>query len=247
MLTITRSGGIVHLRMNHGKVNAMDIEFNRALIESLSELGRECEATLLLGHARAFSAGVDLKRFLAEGPDYVEPYLASLEGAMRAVFCYPGPIVAVIEGPAIAGGCMLACGCDYRLIVPQARIGIPELRIGVPLPMTAIEIIRSVALPQAFSRIVQIGATYTGAEAVVVGLADEVVDAGAITKRAGQVALEYTSIPRRTFELGKQQLRAPALRRIEANHREFFPKYLELWKSPAIRESISQYVEQRLR
>jgi enoyl-CoA hydratase len=246
MFTITREGTVAHLQMAHGKVNAMDVEFCREMIAGLERLAADAEAVVLSGNSRAFSAGVDLKRFLSAGPDYVEPFLESLEEVFRAIYCFPRPIVAAIEGAAIAGGCMMACACDYRLIAPLARIGIPELRIGVPLPMTAIEIVRSVALPQAFQRIVQIGATFVGVDAVDVGLADEVVATEAISKRASEVAMEYTSIPRETFEFTKRQLRAPALRRIEANRREFHERFIELWTAPATRQAIAKYVGQRL-
>ena len=200
MFSKTKDGPIAHLRMSHGKVNAMDIEFCREFLVTLDRLvSDDCNAVVLAGNERVFSAGVDLKRWLSAGPDYVEPFLESLESVFRAIFCFPKPIVAVIRGHAIAGGCMIACACDYRLIAPAARIGIPELRIGVPLPITAIEIVRFVASPQAFQRIVNVGATFIGQHAVDVGLADAVAPHESMVNLATQVAQEYASIPLATW------------------------------------------------
>ncbi len=225
----------------------MDIEFCCAFIDALRRLADDdCSGVVLVGNDRVFSAGVDLKRWLREGPDYVEPFLQSLENSFTAIFRFPKPIVAAIQGHAIAGGCMIACACDYRLIAPEARIGIPELRIGVPLPMTAIEIVRFVAAPQAFQRIVNVGAIYIGKLAVEVGLADVVASPESILESAMQVAREYATVPLATFQFTKQQVREPILRQIEANREALFQSYLQLWKSPATRDSVARYVQERL-
>lgn len=247
MLVITNDDGITQMRMSHGKVNAMDIEFCRELVAALRRLAEDrSQAVLIAGSERVFSAGVDLKRWLKEGPDYVEPFLEALEDSMLAMFQFPKPMVAIVQGHAIAGGCMLACACDYRLIAPSARIGIPELRIGVPLPMTAVEIVRSVAMPQAFQRIVNVGSTFVGQGAVDVGLADEVAPVESLTARARQIAQEFQTVPLATFQLTKRQVRAPALRRMAQNRAQFFQDYLEIWRSPATRASVAEYVQNRL-
>lgn len=245
---IDRRGPVAWLRMTHGKVNAMDIEFCTKLVASLDGLAGDdgTTAVVLLGNERVFSAGVDLKRWLREGPDYVEPFLEMLEQSFASVFLFPKPIVAAIQGHAIAGGCMIACACDYRLIAPDARIGIPELRIGVPLPMTAIEIVRFVAAPSAFQRIVNVGATFIGQAAVGVGLADAVAPLESMATQATQVVTEYTSVPLKTFQFSKRQIREPVLRQIEANKALLFDEYLELWKSSATRASVAEYVRERL-
>ncbi len=247
MLKISDSGDTASLRMAHGKVNAIDMEMCRELLRALDELASaKCKVVVLAGNEGVFSAGVDLKRWLAEGTDYVEPFLAALEDVFRAVLSFPKPIIAQVQGHAIAGGCMLACACDYRLIGPQSRIGIPELRIGVPLPMTAIEIVRMVAAPQAFQRIVNVGATFVGQQAVDVGLADEVATNEQMAARTSEITSAYMSVPLTAFQLTKQQIRLPVLRQIDANRQALLGPYIELWKSPSTRASVAQYVQQRL-
>ncbi len=247
MLSQSESSGIASLRMMHGKVNALDVEFCQEFLRALHELAEgDCKAVVLAGNERVFSAGVDLKRWVAEGPDYVEPFLVALEDVFRAIFCFPKPIIAQVQGHAIAGGCMMACACDYRLIGPDTRIGIPELRIGVPLPMTAIEIVRMVAAPQAFQRIVNVGATFVGQQAVDVGLADEVATSGQMAARTMEIAHEYMAVPLATFQITKRQVRLAILRQIDANRLALLEDYIDLWKSAATRASVAQYVKQRL-
>ena len=152
MIEILSRDGIDVLQMNHGPVNAMDLEFCRAMNHQLkiAASNDDCRAVVLRGNDRVFSAGIDLKRWLREPVDYVQPFLAELERLFQRVFSFPKPIVAMINGPAVAGGCMVAAACDYRWITTTASIGIPELRVGVPLPMLAIEIMRFVARSDAF-------------------------------------------------------------------------------------------------
>ena len=75
--------------------------------------------------------------------DYVRAFLPSLHRLYDAVFFLPKPVVAAINGHAIAGGCVLACCADRRIMAQgSGRIGITELLVGVPFPALAYEIVR---------------------------------------------------------------------------------------------------------
>ena len=61
----------------------------------------------------------------------------------QALFAFPKPVVAAVNGHAIAGGCILVCAADWRLMAREpGRIGIPELLVGVPFPVVPLEIMR---------------------------------------------------------------------------------------------------------
>ncbi len=247
MFKISKIDGVAFLTFDHGKVNAIDIEFCRGTMELLDQcLQWNVDALIVKGNPRAFSAGIDLKRWLNEGEDYVEPFLSDLEKLFTRLFTFPKPVVAVIDGPAVAGGCMLAAAADYRLITPDAKIGIPELRIGVPLPMSAIEIMRFVAQPAAFHGIVNGGAMFDGRAAVENGLANRVASPETIVDEAIEVANELAAVPGAAFALTKKQTHAPALKNIEENKGQLQDEFLDIWKSPATREAIQHYVDNRL-
>ena len=173
-------------------------------------------------------------------------FFPALIAAFESVFCFSKPLVAAINGHAVAGGCIIASACDYRLLSPTAKIGIPELRVGVPLPSVAIEIMRQVVAPQAFQKMVFIGATYSGEVALANGLADELVEREQQFEMALEKANQLADIPRDVFALTKQQLRRPALDRIAAGCDEFQERIFELWRRDDIREVIRTYVGRRL-
>src|SRR4051794_9644048 len=71
---------------------------------------------VLAGAGRGFSAGVDLRRIVDEGESYTRRFPDALSAAFLAVFDHRAPVVAAVNGAAIAGGCVIAAACDRRLI-----------------------------------------------------------------------------------------------------------------------------------
>ena len=105
--------GIRILRLNHGKVSALDIELGDALsAEFKAAADPTVRAVVLIGTGSAFSAGVDLYRVIKDGPEYGRRFLPVLDRMLRDALTFPKPVVAAVNGHAIAGGCILAACCD---------------------------------------------------------------------------------------------------------------------------------------
>ena len=247
MFEAENRGAVAMLRMNHGKVNAMDIEFCRGLQEQLDALAADnCRAVVLTSASNVFSAGVDLIRLLREEPDYVDPFLSALENCFQALFEFPKPIVAAVNGPAVAGGCVMSAACDYRLLATEAKIGVPELRVGVPFPPLALEIIRFVAAPQSFQVMVNVGATYRNEDAVAAGLADTVCEPDEMIETAIESANQLLTIPTDVFRITKNHVRMPAIANAVLAEKKFGAEIRQLWNSAEIRSMIKDYADQRL-
>ena len=242
-------GPVTVLRLSHGKANALDIDLVEAMGAEFSALAGDgaYRAVVLTGTGSIFSAGVDLFRVLEGGNEYIEEFIPALSGAFSQLFMLPLPVIAAINGHAIAGGCVLASACDYRLMSSgTGTIGVPELRVQVPFPTVAIEILRFAAAGAHFQELVYHGRTYLGAEAYERGLIDEIVPEGELVSRAIEVGTRLQGIPRETFLLTKRQVRQPALDRIERLGDALDAKVRELWLSPATRDAIESYVAERL-
>lgn len=175
MIEIETVDSVRVLTLSSGRVNAMDVEFLGELTETFRELARSGgDALVVTGAGRVFSAGVDLNRLVEGGPAYSDQLVRALSDAFESVFSYPGPTVAAINGAAIAGGCVLACACDWRLISPEAPIGAAEVRVGVPFPVAALEVVRY-ACGERAEEVLLGGRNYKGDDAVARGLAHRVV------------------------------------------------------------------------
>lgn len=247
MIERTDADGVTVLRVAHGKAHALDLELCRVLTGELEALAETRAPAVLTGSGAIFSAGVDLVRLLREDGDYTERFLAALREAFLALFTHPLPVVAAINGHAVAGGCILALACDRRLAAGgDYGIGIPELRVGVPFPVIALEIVRHTAPGHVSDEMVYEGEIVPPAEALSRGLVDEVVPPAELLERSVAAARRLGAIPRASFAATKRALRAPALARYRAAAAEADPAIVEAWRSPEVRAAVADYVERTL-
>jgi enoyl-CoA hydratase len=233
------------LRMGDGKVQALDLELVEALDAALEEVEREGRpAVVLTGTGASFSAGVDLYRLLEEGEPYVRRFLEALALALRRLFLLPRPVVAAINGHAIAGGLVLACACDLRLLARgNGRLGVPELAVGLPFPALALEILRFATPREHVQELVYRGARLDGEAALERGLVDEHVDPEALLPLALERARELAQLPPDAFALAKRQLRLPALERLDRHGPALDEEVLRQWAAPAAVERIAAYLD----
>lgn len=240
MISVDDRDGVAVVSLEHGKVNALDLELLRAISEAIRGLS-DADAVVLTGAGRAFSAGVDLKRILDGGAAYVAEFLPALEDAFLALFDLPRPLVAAVNGHAIAGGCILVEACDVRLM-SGGTIGTPELFVGVPFPTAALEILRFAVGPRTTQVILTQGSVGPD-EALRLGLVDEVVEPDALLELAVKRARALGRIARPTFEHAKAQLHREARQRIEALRPIDEPAANAMWESPATHAVIAAYLE----
>jgi enoyl-CoA hydratase len=203
-------GDVAVLRLAHGPVSAMDIELCQAIAEIFEELADDpATAVVLTGTGRSFSAGVDLRRIVDGGPEYVERFLPELSEAFRAVFGLGKPVVAAVNGHAIAGGCVLAACADTVLMADgPGRIGVPEVKVGVAFPRVPLQVMCHAVGEQTARRMVMGAQTYLPADAQALGLVDEVVAPDELLARAVAVARETAAaVPADAFAMTKRQLR----------------------------------------
>src|SRR6185503_13899218 len=131
---------------------ALDVELCEEITARFETLRLAAvQAVVVTGQGRMFSAGVDLLRLGEGGAPYVRSFLPALHRLYETVFFYPKPVVAAVNGHAIAGGCVLACCADRRIAARECgRIGVTELLVGVPFPPMAFEVMRFATVPQFF-------------------------------------------------------------------------------------------------
>jgi enoyl-CoA hydratase len=248
MISVEVRGQVAVVSMSHGKANALDTALCRSLTAEFGGLaGRGCRAAVLTGHGSIFSAGADLLRLRDGGPGYLDEFLPALSEAFLAVFDCPVPVVAAVNGHAIAGGAVLACACDYRVMNEgHGRIGVTELLVGVPFPATALEILRFAVGTRRLSELACFGRTYRAAEAVGLGLVDEAVTQTQVLTRAAEVAGQLAALPAEPLRHTRRQVRGPVLERI-AQQRATDSEIHRMWDSPAARQSVEAYVTKTLR
>lgn len=239
------SDDVVVVRMAYGKANALDYELCKTLVETFDQLETDDDRPVVLtGSGRIFSAGVDLFRVVNEGDEYLNAFFPVLLDAFRRLFDFPRPLVGAINGHAVAGGCVIACACDYRLAAANTgRIGVPELLVGVPFPTCAMEILRFSIGNAHLQQAVFTGGTFNTEEALRLGFIDEVANETELMDLALQHARHFASIPARSYALSKHQLHEPVNSRIAARASEDDGSVRAAWMDPQTLDGIREYLE----
>ncbi|KZB86669.1 enoyl-CoA hydratase/isomerase family protein [Amycolatopsis regifaucium] len=248
-IRVDDEGGIAVVTLQHGKANTLDTEFCRELIVRLEDvqLGGY-RGVVLTGSGSIFSAGVDLRRVHDGGAAYIEDFLPALSDAFLSVFGFPGPVVAALNGHAIAGGAVLAAACDRRILASgPSRIGITELLVGVPFPLAALEILRSGFGADILGELAFLAETHLPDDALRLGLVDEVTAPETVLPRAVELAKKLAEIPAAAYAHTKAQLHRPFHERIAEHRTGDDAHVLELWSSPEALAAIEAYVGRVLR
>lgn len=249
MFDIHSHHGVRIIEMRRSPANVLDTELCRALAGALAEGGDGAgvDAVVLTGSGRVFSAGVDLFRVLEGGEDYLAGFLEALDDLFAVAVAIPRPLVAAVNGHAVAGGAVLAFACDMRIMADGAgTIGLPELRVGVPFPRRVLDVVRAAIPPRHLREAVLTGRVYPAEEAGKKGLVDELVPADGLLDRAIEVARELGRIPAPAYTLTKRQLAMPPGAGDPERDAELDREIEEAWRSEGTRAHIRNYLERTL-
>jgi len=249
MIDLQIDSGIAVVALRHGKANALDIELCDALARCFGELRTlSTRAVVLTGEGRMFSAGVDLVRLSAGGADYVRKFLPALHRLYDAVFFHDKPVVAAINGHAIAGGAVLACCADRRIMARGAgRIGVTELLVGVPFPAIAFEIVRFAVPVNALPEFTLTGATYDSDDALRRGWVDDLAEPGDLQAQAMAAARQLAKLSPPAFAQTKKQLREQVAARIAESGAATDHAVTAIWTAPETLGYIRDYVARTLK
>jgi enoyl-CoA hydratase len=237
-IDVQARGDVALLRMHHGKVNAMDARF-------LAELGRALDeaagarAVVLVGQGSTFSAGLDLGFVSALDRAAMRAFMLAFGGAMARLFELPAPVVAALNGHAIAGGCVLALQADLRLAADgDALLGLPETQLGLALPPAALHPLQLAVPPTSFAALALEGTLVGPRRALELGLVHEVVPAAALLDRALERAAALAALPPAGVRGVKELARRATAERIRADGPADVDRWLESWFAPEARERV---------
>jgi len=182
---------------------------NTMTLESLRAFGEELRAhpdepILIYGEGKAFSAGLDLKALAVGDPRAVTD---EIERLITALFHHPAPTVAAVNGHAVAGGCLVAQACDYRIGTdhPGIKIGMTGVAVGIAYPPVVLRILRHRLPRHTIERVLLEAERHTPRGAVALGLLDEVAPDAIEAGREKLIAM--AAHPRGAYAAAKRALR----------------------------------------
>lgn len=221
------------IHIERPRKNAIDLAFIEAAMGALDAASvPEVGAVVLTAPGTTFCSGLDLIGTLELDRSAMRAFVDAFERFFTALFSFDKPVVAAINGHAIAGGCILAMASDVRVMADgRGRIGINEVAVGIPFPAAAFEIARFTLRPDAFADAFLEGRRMTPAEALAHGLLHEVCTPEDLLTVAAERAERLAAAPPAAFAAIKRDLRADALARIAKGHVERRERFLDAWFS----------------
>lgn len=181
-LRLEIDGATAHLLIDRSdKRNAFNMAMWEAMPGLLDQAARNSELRLLVlrsAEGGAFCAGADIRELLANKDD--ESWRAANQAAINRVQYelarHPLPTLAFIEGDCVGGGCGLALACDLRVATSAARFGITPAKLGLVYPLHDVKLLTDLVGPGQAKRILYTGSLIDAAEALRIGLVEQLAD-----------------------------------------------------------------------
>ena len=209
MLTQQLDAGILTLTLDRpDKRNALSSALIEELLKALerAELDGGVRVVVIKGAGKDFCAGADLEELLASAdkdPAENEASALRLGALFQAIRRLPKPVVAVVQGRALAGGCGLAAACDLVLAADTAQFGYPEILRGFVPAMVMAMLVRQVGEKRALELTVT-GRLLSAAEALSLGLVTQVINAPDLGPRTSDIVNQLSGVSRTAYALTKQ-------------------------------------------
>jgi enoyl-CoA hydratase/carnithine racemase len=186
------------------KRNALSIDLRIELTDAFGALSEDAEvgAIVLTGAGPAFCSGMDTTQFGGDR-EHKERLVETSIGAFRAVGGCAKPVVAGVNGPALAGGFALALLCDLRVAAEDASFGFPELPRGIPPSYAAA---RAALPPPIAAELTLTGRLLDAAGALRLGIVESVYPAEELMPRAVELAGRIASGPRQAIAETKRRI-----------------------------------------
>lgn len=212
--------GIIIATFENGRTNSITMEMLRALrgIVKRADEDASIRGIILTGAGRTFSGGFDLPMFLGfkDVPEVVA-FILEEDEILTEFFECSKPVIAAINGHAVAGGLIFAMAADYRIVKnhPKISLGMSEIKLGLPLSFAQAEVMRfGYDSDKKFRDLMYFARMLDINGAKEYGLVDEIVEDADLIPRAKAVIAQWIDNPGRAFIKLKQSLRKPTADRI---------------------------------
>ncbi len=257
-VTVTVSDGVADVRLNRpDKLNALDPDMFKALVETSEELARDAavRAVVISGEGRGFCSGLDLASFQAMGTEGEATggggITRRLPGRItnhfqQAAYAWtelPVPVIAAVHGVALGGGMQLAMAADIRIVAADARLSVLEMRWGLIPDMTGTHMLRRLVGLDVAKELTWTGRMVDGTEAVQLGLATRISDDP--VKAALALAAELAGKNPHAIRAAKRLLNQSGLVSQEQQYLDESREMGDLIGSPNQIEAVSAFFEKR--
>jgi methylglutaconyl-CoA hydratase len=248
-ILVVEEDGVRRITLNRPeRRNAMTPEMQVELIAAMEEAAAsDCRVVVFAGAGESFCAGLDLSALQGMNDKSAAEHTADAERVarlFRTLYELPKPTIAVVHGPAVAGGTGLATMCDFTLAVPGAKFGYTEVRIGFVPAVVSAFLVLQIGEKQA-RELLLTGRLFTSEEALRLGLVSEVVEVERLEARMLELVGVLKGNSPEALAATKRLLRAQNKAWLDAAIAAALEANAEARGTSDFREGVAAFLEKR--
>jgi len=230
------------------KRNAISIQMIAELQAALDDIEKtHTRVVILTGTGKAFCAGIDLDYLQAIGKQSAaenQDDSRRIAKMFRKIWSYSRPMIAAVNGHALAGGCGIATLCDFTLSVPEAKFGYTEVKIGFLPAIVSVFLTRQVGEKRARDLLLT-GRLVEAAEAKELGLVNEIVPAENLMTRAHELAGTIMAASPSSITRAKHLLVSAAVATVDNDLERAVLESARVRCTPDFKEGLAAFLEKR--
>src|SRR5207249_1289074 len=248
-LILDIAGQIAAITLNRpDKRNAMSAAMIAELQSALDESERShARVGILTGTGKAFCSGMDLEMLAAiaqQSPAENREDSRRMAKMFRRIWSFPRPLIAAVNGAALAGGCGIATLCDFTLAVPEAKFGYTEVKIGFLPAIVSVFLSRQIGEKKTRDLLLT-GRVIEAAEAKEMGLVNEIVAPEKLMDRAKELADLLIAASPSSLTRAKRLLTTAAAASVDADLERAVLENARIRCTPDFQEGLASFLEKR--
>jgi len=248
-LLLDITGDLATLTLNRpDKRNAISAAMISELQSALDAIEKShARVAILTGAGKAFCAGMDLEMLAAIAQQSAaenQEDSRRMAKMFRRIWSFPRPLIAAVNGAAVAGGCAIATLCDFTLAVPEAKFGYTEVKIGFLPAIVSVFLSRQVGEKRVRDLLLT-GRIIEAAEAKEMGLVNEIVPAEKLFYRAKELADVLISASPESLARTKRLMTSAAAASVDADLERAVLENARIRSTPDFKEGLASFLEKR--
>ncbi|XP_017562446.1 enoyl-CoA delta isomerase 1, mitochondrial [Pygocentrus nattereri] len=244
---LDNSSGIAVVKFQGPPVNSMGMDFLTEMAIGLDklELDKNCRGIILTSAVpKVFSAGLDIMDMYGKTLEHYELFWRSVQDLWLKLYSSSKIMIAAINGASPAGGCLMALSCDYRILAdnPRYKIGLNEAQLGIVAPFWFKDSMVNTVGYRIAEESIQFGVMYSPADALKIGLVDQVVPEDKVLSTAKEKMEKWFDIPDHARQISKSMMRKPTIDRMLANRETDIKNFVGFISKDSIQKSLEMYM-----
>lgn len=236
------------MKLKSPPVNCLSLELLTELIISLEKLENDKTfrgIVLTSDCPGIFSAGLDLMEICGRNPAHYVEYWKAVQELWLRLYLSKLVLIAAINGVCPAGGCLIALSCDYRVLAdnPKYCTGLNEVLLGIIAPFWFKDTLVNTIGQRAAERALQLGLLFSPAEALQVGIVDQVVPEDQVQSTALSVLAQWMAVPDHARQLSKNMMRKATVDRLVKQRDADIQNFVSFLSRDSVQKSLQAYLE----